>query len=238
MYYVMSDIHGNKESFNSLLQQINLQKDDELYILGDVIDRHPYGIELLLKIMEMPNVTMLLGNHEYMMLNVLNYPYKKDGSKNQATYNELVDLWHYNGGDVTHKAYNMLSEKQKEEIKDFLNNRPLNIDLYVHEKHFKLLHAMPEEVYNELKELIPSSVTTFCVWERKLQPTLSVLPYISVIGHTPTMYFQNNNPLKIYYNGNMIGIDCGSGFPKPCRNEDLIGRLACLRLDDMKEFYS
>ncbi|MEA5050658.1 MAG: hypothetical protein VB021_04200 [Oscillospiraceae bacterium] len=29
----------------------------------------------------------------------------------------------------------------------------------------------------------------------------------------------------------MAGIDCGSGYPD-------VGRLACLRLDDMKEFYS
>jgi hypothetical protein len=36
-----------------------------------------------------------------------------------------------------------------------------------------------------------------------------------------------------------IGIDCGSGFEdKPTKWDPTQGRLACLRLDDMKEFYS
>ena len=44
LIYVMSDIHRNLANFNSILEQINLQADDTLYVLGDVIDRHPYGI--------------------------------------------------------------------------------------------------------------------------------------------------------------------------------------------------
>ena len=62
MVYVLSDIHGNERRFNSILEQINLQSDDILYILGDVVDRHPEGIRILRKIMKMPNVKMLLGN--------------------------------------------------------------------------------------------------------------------------------------------------------------------------------
>ena len=41
MTYVMSDIHGNMRRFNSVMEQFNLQPEDTLYILGDVIDRHP-----------------------------------------------------------------------------------------------------------------------------------------------------------------------------------------------------
>ena len=42
----------------------------------------------------------------------------------------------------------------------------------------------------------------------------------------------------VWHGNHLIGIDCGSGFPI---NENAYlekGRLACLRLDDMKEFYS
>lgn len=35
----MSDIHGNLRRFDSIMEQINLQPDDTLYILGDVVDR-------------------------------------------------------------------------------------------------------------------------------------------------------------------------------------------------------
>ena len=74
MIYVLSDIHGNAKNFDAILQQICLQPEDILYILGDVIDRHPDGIRILRKIMSMPNAKMLLGNHEYMMLEALKAP--------------------------------------------------------------------------------------------------------------------------------------------------------------------
>lgn len=47
MIYVMSDIHGNMRRFRSVLEKIQLRPEDTLYVLGDVIDRHPYGIEIL-----------------------------------------------------------------------------------------------------------------------------------------------------------------------------------------------
>ena len=77
MIYVLSDIHGHEGRFASILKQINLQPEDTLYVLGDVIDRHPGGIRILRKIMAMPNAKMLLGNHEYMMLRALGEPDRK-----------------------------------------------------------------------------------------------------------------------------------------------------------------
>ena len=59
-----------------------------------------------------------------------------------------------------------------------------------------------------------------------------------ICGHTCT-YFLNlyteghdeNSPFKIFYAPGIIGIDCG------CGNETDLRRLACLRLEDMHEFY-
>ena len=70
-HYVMGDIHGEADRFHAMLKKIQFSADDILILLGDVIDRGPDGIALLLEIMEMPNVIMLLGNHEYMMLQYL-----------------------------------------------------------------------------------------------------------------------------------------------------------------------
>ena len=39
MTYVMSDIQWNLRRFDSVMERINLQPDDTLYILGDVVDR-------------------------------------------------------------------------------------------------------------------------------------------------------------------------------------------------------
>lgn len=67
MIYVMSDIHGVREKFDSVMSKINLRPEDKLYILGDVIDRGKDGIGILLDLKKRENVTMLLGNHELMM---------------------------------------------------------------------------------------------------------------------------------------------------------------------------
>lgn len=47
MNYVLSDIHGNRQRFDSIMEQIALQPEDTLYVLGDVIDRYPDGIRIL-----------------------------------------------------------------------------------------------------------------------------------------------------------------------------------------------
>lgn len=97
MIYVLSDIHGNERRFHSVLKQINLQPEDTLYILGDVIDRHPGGIRILRESMSMPNVKMILGNHEYMMLRALGVPRDDNWDDGGA-----MGHWYRNGGKMTH----------------------------------------------------------------------------------------------------------------------------------------
>ena len=41
MIYVMSDLHGQYNAFLKMLELINFTDEDELYILGDIIDRGP-----------------------------------------------------------------------------------------------------------------------------------------------------------------------------------------------------
>lgn len=48
-----------------------LKDNDTLYIIGDVIDRGSSGIAILRDIMKRTNVELLLGNHEWMLLQSL-----------------------------------------------------------------------------------------------------------------------------------------------------------------------
>ena len=98
-HYVMGDIHGKADRFHAMLKKIQFSKEDTLILLGDVIDRRPDGIALLLEIMEMPNVIML--NHEYMMLQYLSP---------EATSTE-IRRWNRNGNAPTLAAY--LKQKAK-----------------------------------------------------------------------------------------------------------------------------
>ena len=49
--YCMSDIHGELDKFERMLDLIHFSDEDHLYILGDVIDRGALGVDILRRIM-------------------------------------------------------------------------------------------------------------------------------------------------------------------------------------------
>ena len=69
--YTVSDLHGQYDIFEKLLETIHFSDDDFMYVLGDAIDRGPDGIRILQMIKDAPNMDLLLGNHEFMMLNAV-----------------------------------------------------------------------------------------------------------------------------------------------------------------------
>jgi len=69
---VLTDIHGSFQTFVKLLRKLKLQKEDQLFILGDMINRAPYSIYVIEKIAELIvegySVFPLRGNHEQLFL--------------------------------------------------------------------------------------------------------------------------------------------------------------------------
>lgn len=240
MIYVTSDIHGNLRRFNSIMEQINLTADDTLYVLGDVIDRYPDGIRILRKLMSMENAKMIMGNHEYMMLDVL---YRNDeglSAKDQYKYDQRVRLWYDNGGLVTHNYLKHIKKSVRAEIFSYLKSLPVNIDITVNGIDYKLAHAAPEEMYYEFLSTGYRNSQEFSVWYRLGVKESIPGEYTLIFGHTPTYHYSRNLPMSICHKRRFICIDCGAGTPESAdyRNGFCYGRLACLRLDDMKEFYS
>lgn len=220
MIYVMSDIHGDIRRYNPIMKKINLKSEDKLYVLGDVIDGMPYGIEILLELMQMKNVTVLLGNHEYMMLNAIN------NSHNSF----LLQKWLLNKGSSTLTYFLQHSRATQEKITEYISQMPISIDLTINKIEYILVHAAPPELLKK-KQLTTTNYTHFAVWTR-LKPTDKIPKGKTVIfGHTPTECYQNGTPLHIWYGEDKIAMDCGSG------NLHNACRLSCLRLDDMVELY-
>ena len=58
----------SETKFLQLLDKAGFGERDFLFVLGDVIDRGEHGVELLRWISRQPNVQLILGNHEAMML--------------------------------------------------------------------------------------------------------------------------------------------------------------------------
>ena len=241
MIYVLSDIHGQKRRFDSIMKQINLQPEDTLYILGDVIDRNPYGIQILRQIMKMPNVKMILGNHELMMLDALYYQHDGYEFDPQFRQKQYLSRWYHNGGDITHRYLKRIRKDIRTEVFEFLDHLPLNEEVSVGEKKYILTHAAPLKIFEEMRLRTSfDEEKMFAVWHRFQGWEENPCEETVIFGHTPTYHFQRACcPMDIWYGKGLIGIDCGASYPE---GEDpwsgRRGRLACLRLDDMKEFYS
>lgn len=224
-HYVMGDIHGEADRFHGMIEKIQLSQEDTLILLGDVIDRGPDGIALLLEIMQMPNVVMLLGNHEHMMLQYLSP---------DATDKE-IHRWNRNGNAPTLAAYLKQTPGVQERIRTYLRTRPTHLELEVGSNRFHMVHGFPgETVHDE-------------VWTRPTMESENPVPGCRVIiGHTKVLnmiqpeekrreYSQElenrGEHLKILHTPAFINLDCGCGYDMG------IKALACLRLEDMGEFY-
>ena len=61
---VITDVHGNIEALNAILQLLDGEKCDEILHLGDVVDIGPNSRECLDLLLSRKDVTLLLGNHD------------------------------------------------------------------------------------------------------------------------------------------------------------------------------
>ena len=211
--YCMSDIHGEYERYIDMLKHINFSDEDTLYIIGDVIDRGKRGVDILLDIMNRKNVHLLMGNHERMCIDELG-PISVFGGR---------QLWQSNGGGVTRSdLLYKRTPSERSKIIRYLFKLPDYMEITVNGRDFVLVHGYPSDDPFER------------IWERPKPDNEEPIPGKTVIvGHTPTVFLkgESQEPYSIWYGNGIIDIDCGCGHLSEQR------RLACLRLDDMQEFY-
>ncbi len=233
MTYVISDIHGEYDKFVELLKKIKFKDTDTLYILGDVVDRGPHPIKTLLMLMNMPNVICLVGNHELMALECLEFLMKEitDKSIDEMDENMINNLltWQANGSSTTLDEFYELDADLKQDVIDFIKDFSIYEEVKVEGRNYLLVHAglgnySPE---NDIEDYSLHDL----VWARADYDTQYFEDTYVVTGHTPTQIIEGNpRPGYIYKKNNHIAIDCGAHFPG--------GRLAAICLDTGEEFYS
>ena len=219
MKYVMSDLHGCYDKFIKMLEVINFNEQDELYILGDIFDRGSQPIKILECIIAHDNIHLLKGNHEKM--------YEEFFESGDSS------LWYFNGGKTTWEGIVPRGCDYAEYLYKYIKKLPVVVVV----DKFILVHAglyLPKN-YNELtlKELIELQEEETNLWTREhIYSDIQYKDYKIICGHSVVQSINNDceNPKIIHRNGHIF-IDCGCCF------ERANGKLACLRLDDMKEFY-
>ena len=143
--YVISDIHGNYNAYMDMLKKIQFDDDDILYILGDILDRGPNPIQIILDVMKRPNVEVLAGNHCVMALECLSFLLK------EITQESLVDLdsemfgkllnWRQNGASTTLKEFLQCDKTTQRDILAFISELDVYDEIEVAGKTYILVHA-------------------------------------------------------------------------------------------------
>jgi bis(5'-nucleosyl)-tetraphosphatase (symmetrical) len=68
--YCIGDIQGCFDELEHLLRVINYdRKHDRLWFVGDLVNRGPKSLEVLRFIKQQPNTKVVLGNHDFHLLN-------------------------------------------------------------------------------------------------------------------------------------------------------------------------
>jgi serine/threonine protein phosphatase 1 len=228
----ISDIHGCYDKFIQLLNSINYNpSSDQLIIMGDLMDRGQSNLKCLFKAMELQNqgAIILKGNHEQMAEETINYLLDCKDNKANLNYPSL-ELHRINGGTNTIRELTELSTCKLIDIYDFIQSLPTihTIDQYI------FVHAGVNASIS-----LNNNYDDDFMWSR--DEFINYPAYknqLVIFGHTPTWYMNlksgrvdTNIMPTIWFDPeykDKIGIDCGCVFG---------GRLSCLELPTMKEYY-
>ncbi len=226
MIYVSADLHGCPyRAFRFLLDKAGFGAGDYLFILGDVIDRGEGGVEMLKWLMYQPNVELILGNHEAMLLSC-DFLFEEITDASVAALGaqklQLLSTWQRNGGEATITSLAGESPEVRADILDYLRDCPLYDRVEVGGREFVLVHAGLGNYRADkpLDEYTPDEL----LWTRPDADTRYSDAFMTVHGHTPAGYLDPACAGRILKTPTYIDIDTG--------REPML-----LCLDTMQEFY-
>lgn len=139
---VISDIHGNMEAVNAVMEDIKEEKCDKLFILGDFAMAGPEPKETIKYFMNRDaeqSIEMIQGNTDLMIVDYNQDLYNKLSKKAPIMANALqndVELL-----DITEKT--------------FLKNLPAQKELMIEGVTFLLVHGSPRKNNEDISEEIP-----------------------------------------------------------------------------------
>ena len=170
--WAVGDVHGQAEALVALLDAMELGPEDQVVLLGDLIDRGPDSHGVLVLARDHDHVHAIQGNHEGMMLAAY-------------TSRDASDRWHWlgNGGDAALRSMPGATESQRDREAarwvPFLRALPTEVVLDGH----RLVHAG----YDPRRSL-EAQTDEDRTWSRTIfRAKAPVDPQRQVlVGHTPT----------------------------------------------------
>lgn len=193
---IIGDVHGHYSGLMHLLEAIAPGAKDQVYFVGDLIDRGPQSAQVV-DFVRQSSYHCLLGNHEQMLLDVLD----SNGASSQ-----VEQAWLYSGGYATITSYKEGIIPQ--EHLDWMLGLPTYLDL----GDVWLVHAGVDPRI----PLEEQTAEQFC-WVRDEFHSIRQ-PYfpdkLIIIGHTITFTLPGVSPGKLAQGQGWLDIDTGAYHPK------------------------
>lgn len=216
---VIGDIHGNLKALNQCLERCDYNPQTDLIIqLGDVADRYPDTAGVVEKLLTVPNLIAIRGNHDQWTMNWL-----LTGSKEAA--------WLNNGGNETVDSYSRIGDCiDSARHRNFFCD--IQVNYHIDEKNRIFVHGGFTHPKGPGHDLIKDQ----CLWDRslwsdtliglKLSRKPSILSEFDeiFIGHTQTLNWYQDEPMNAF---NVWNLDTGAGGK---------GKLTIMDIDT-KEFW-
>ncbi|MEH0156800.1 metallophosphoesterase [Limibacter armeniacum] len=210
--FVVGDIHGCSKSFKQLLKRIDLNHNDQLFLLGDLINKGPRSkgvVKHVVKLREKGfQVYCVRGNHE------------------EALINDIIQM----NGSLSFRYSHLFKlldkdKKLKRRYLKFFYSMPYYIEL----DDFFLVHAgFNLNASTPLRDF--ESMTTVRNLENKRYLTLDALKSKHVlVGHTPT--YMGHIEEAVALQRKVIPLDNGCTL---AGKKIYFGNLLCLEIDGWK----
>ena len=231
MIYVMSDLHGMVDKYKMMLEKLNLQPEDALFVLGDVIDKGEDGIRILAEMRYRSNIYPVLGEHEYFAKKLL--PVFEDADSKEECESLLTDetkglydLWMMSGGEPTLEGFFNLSGEDRESIIDYLGEFEPYEQVEAAGRSYVLVHAGingfdPQKALDDYEE------QDFISKPSDLSKVYFKNSFL-VSGHIPTADLSKDGKARVISKNHQLRIDCGAYEG---------GKLAAVCLDTLKVYY-
>lgn len=220
--FIVSDLHGNGNVYNSImgyLENINKEEDVTLYINGDLIDRGPDSSDMLLDVIDRINkgpfkIEYLGGSHELLM-----HMFFID---RKNLIDKYYNNWFFNGGMSTYYDLedNTKDDEELLKVADFVSNLKIyhKFEEKINNKNIVLVHAssninIKDECDLRIKD--NNKEVELGVFSRE---HLDYFPckccignpkYFSIVGHTPNL---DKNGFVYNSEENYLNIDGGSSM--------------------------
>ncbi|HOO74270.1 MAG TPA: metallophosphoesterase family protein [Tepiditoga sp.] len=187
---VISDIHSNREAFDAVLKDIESEKADKIFCVGDLIGYGPDPEYIISKIRDM-NIPTVMGNYD-----------------NAVAFGMTDCGCSYNPGretEVGNISLKWTSENISDEYKSFLKTLPYTISVNI--ENVKILFVHGSTLDNLFEYVRPETSP-----ERLKELTENISEDIIVNGHTHISMARHTRG-KTFLNPGSIG-RTKEGFPK------------------------